>query len=204
MNLEQLMQLFNVDSEEALFSAITAMHTEQSALQADVSLAGQEARFQKDYPAMYEQMMNDRKINQENAADKFVEGHKRFAKAEGEGFTPTNIGLSALAADTVRETYLKFATGTATLADFEGCINAITHGGTLEYGERGSSGEKDGEVLVFSTETASGIAKNRQLFAAKVAEVQAKDNLEYKVALVEAAKQYPELAEAYRATAAVS
>lgn len=204
MNLEQLMQLFNVDSEEALFSAITAMHTEQSALQADVSLAGQEARFQKDYPAMYEQMMNDRKINQENAADKFVESHKRFAKAEGEGFTPTNIGLSALAADTVRETYLKFATGKASLADFEGCINAITHGGTLEYGERGSSGENDGEVLVFSTETASGIAKNRQLFAAKVAEVQAKDNLEYKVALVEAAKQYPELAEAYRATAAVS
>jgi len=204
MDLTALMQLFGVDSEEALFTAITDMHTEASALRADVGLAAQEAKFSKEYPAVFAQMQEDRKINLENAAEKFVNQHKRFAKAEGEGFVASNIGLSSLAQDTVQETYMKFAQGTASLADFEGCINAITHGGTLEYGERGSSTESEVEELSFSTDTAAGIQKTRQLFASKIHEIQTKDSLDYKTAVQEAARQYPELADAYRATAAVS
>lgn len=203
MDLEQLMQLFKVDSEEALFSAITDMHTESNALRADVGEAAQMAKFQREYPAMYDQMMEDRKARIETNADKFVDAHKMFAKAEGEGFVASNIGLSALAADTVRETYMKFADGSVTLQDFENCMNTIARGGTVEYGERGSAAEPETKGTVFSTDTAAGVKKNREAFAAVVADIQAKDGLDYKTALQEAAKQYPELASAYRATASV-
>lgn len=203
MDLAQLMKLFSVDSEEALFAAITTMHNEQAALAADVSLASQEMRFAKDYPDIYKQMQEDRKVNRENEAQKFVDSNKMFAKMEGDKAVISEFGLSALAQDQVKNTYLALADGKGGLEEFKACMTTVMTGGMVEYGERGSNQEIELKGS-FDVKSASGIHELRKQFAAHVAEIQTQDGLEYNAAITEAAKRFPELAAAYRATATVS
>lgn len=197
MDVEQLLELFKVDTEEALIKAITDMHTESVALRADVGLAAQEREFKTKYPAMYEQMQEDRKINRENAAEKFITTHGMFKRLEGETLVPSKLGLSALASDTLRETYLKFGENSISMADFEKCITAITQGGIVEYGEQGSSIETLTPDIDITT--ATGVAASRKLFAERVAEIQKSDSLDYMAAIKVAAEKYPDLAAAYGA-----
>jgi hypothetical protein len=117
---------------------------------------------------------------------------------EGESLKPSNYGLSALAMEHVTQMHLKFSDGTANLEDFERCIKGITQGGFVEYGERGSSRVRDHDIGSYDTATAEGVKNIRQVFAQKVTEIQKQDNLEFSAALTEAAKRYPELAQAYQ------
>lgn len=201
MDLQQLYQLFGVDNEEALLAAITDMHTEQTALRSGVDTASQQMEFAKQYPDVWAQMQKDREKLLANDANEFVSAVSFFTELKEGNTVKTKIGLSSLAQDTVRENYMKFAKGEGGLEEFKSTILAITQNGTLEYGERGTSAE--GELPEFDTNSATGIAALRQLFASKVAEVMQADKLEYAAAVQEASKRYPDLAKAYTATASV-
>lgn len=197
--LNALMSLFGVDNEEALVSAINDMHTEATALRGDVSTVAQERAFAEAYPDVWAEHQELRRDRLTTRASNFINSISTLGRPEGDKVVDTNMGLSALAMETVRESYMKFASGTASLEDFETAIRAITHGGVVEYGERGSTREGD-EDLTFDVSTATGVQRARQLFASKVVEIQEKDQLEYRAAVAQATKQYPELAKAYRAT----
>lgn len=205
MNEEQLkrfMQLFKVDSEEALIKAIENMHGESTALSAAVGQVAQERAFAEAYPDVYARMQTLEQKDRLSNAEKFVQSIQYFSKptADGGNFIKTSFGLSALAVDTVQASYLKFASGEGTLEDFTTTVKAITQGGMVEYGERGSSLEADRDEFAVDVTTATGLANARKLFAAKVAEIQESDSLDYQAAIVQAAKKYPQLAEVYRTT----
>src|SRR5215469_11205583 len=125
------------------------------------------------------------------------ESVSRVTKPEGDSFIPTGQGLSALAMEKIAETHVKFAEGTATIADFEETITAITRGGLVDYGEHGSS--RGAEVHQIDTTTATGVRDARKLFAEKIAEVQKEEpELSYMDAVKKAADKYPDIAEGYR------
>jgi hypothetical protein len=168
-------------------------------LQTSLSAASEEDRLQREYPQMWKEhqdLLNERR---ETRARSFTDTVKTFTVMEGETLKPSSFGLSALAMEYVtQQMHLKFAEGTANLEDFENCIKGITQGGFVEYGERGSARTRDTDFGSYDTATAEGVRNVRQIFAAKVTEIQKQDNLEFKAALTEAAKRYPELAQAYQ------
>lgn len=200
--LNQLYKLFSVDSEDALITAVTKMHEETSSLRADVNLSAEERKLAAEFPLVWKNILEDRKINRENEATQFLTDNQMFKRLEGTELVPSKLGLSSLAGETVKDTYMKFAEGNGGLEDFAKCITTITGNGIVQYGEQGSSQEPDQPE--FSTDTAQGVANARKLFSDKVQEVMAADSLTFEAALVEAGKKYPDLAAAYRATASVS
>jgi signal peptide peptidase SppA len=196
--LKALYAMFGVDSEDKLMAAITKLHSEASSLQSAVALSTEEQKLQKDFPMIWEQIQKDREVTRHADAKAFVESVSSLKTPQGDQFVDTKLGLSALVKDTLNETHMKFANGTASLADFENAVKLITSGGVVPLGESGSSLQGDDPVAVPNTTTAEGVAQARQMFAAKVSEIQTKDSLTYEAALDQAARQYPELAAAYR------
>jgi hypothetical protein len=186
--------------------------TELSEFKKNVGQSQQERQFSEQFPDVWREHQALLESNRVTASRSFSESVSRInsVKATGEDGTvtyePTRNGLSGLALETVAEMHKKFSEGTGTLADFESTVKAIVNGGIVEFGEVGSSTDK--EIHDVDSTTATGIAAARKLFAEKVAEVQTetKDGKqqfsEYSAAIAEAAKRYPDLAEAYRATAA--
>jgi hypothetical protein len=112
----------------------------------------------------------------------------------------TGVGLSALAVDKITEVHIKFAEGTATIADFEEVVKTITQGGTVTYGENGSSRVREMQDL--DTTSATGVSNVRKLFAEKIAEVQKENpDMTYSDAIAEAGKRWPDIAAAYQVPA---
>lgn len=197
--LDALMQLFGVDTEEALVAAITSLHETDVALRRDVSSRTQQQQFREQFPEQYEQHMELLNKDRKRDARVFATNVAAFTRPEGDRMVKTEFALSALAINTLEETYMKFADGTGSLADFENAVTCITQGGMVNYGEGGSSREP--ELTVIDTSNAAGVNSVRQQFAALVSQIQTEDKLEYKPAIEEAARRNPDLAEAYRATA---
>lgn len=160
----------------------------------------EEKKFSEQYPAMHAEHVRMREAGNISRAKEFSESVATLKRPEGENMIPTKNGLSALALDKVQEVHKAFSEGKATITQFEDVIKTITQGGIVVFGEEGSSIPP--EPVVIDTSNAEGIANTRKLFAEKVAEIQKKDELSLTAAMAEAAKQYPDLASAYRATAA--
>ena len=173
-------------------------------LQSSLAAATEEDRLQREYPQMWREhqdLLNERR---ENRAKAFTDTIKTFTVMEGETLKPSSYGLSALAMEYVTQMHLKFSEGTANLEDFENCIKGITQGGFVEYGERGSARTRDTDLGSYDTATAEGVKNIRVVFAQKVSEIQKSDKLEFSAALTEAARRYPELAQAYQRAVPVS
>jgi len=164
-----------------------------------LSLADEDKRFSEQYPNRWAEHQKMLVESRENNAVRFSESVKQFSRPEGEKLVPTDKGLSALALDKVKEVHKKFSEGTASVADFEDAVKTIVNGGLVDFSEQGTS--RESETIEFSTSTAEGIKNARVLFAEKVAQIQEQDQLDMKAALTEAAKRYPDLAQAYRAAA---
>jgi hypothetical protein len=210
--LTKLLQFEGADPQEFLNHA-TTQFSELKAFKETVASSQQERSFAEQYPEAYERMQRLEAKDRENASISFSESVKRFNKPTGNKdddgnitFEPTRNGLSALALEEIATTHKKFSEGSATLEDYENTIRTIMNGGIVEFGEVGSSRER--EVTEVQPGTPQGIAANRKAFADKVAETQrsfAEKNdgkqMDYMEATKEAAKLYPELAEAYAATA---
>lgn len=171
--------------------------------------------FAEEYPEEYKRLQESEKFRIEANSRQFAEtiGSKRFSEPVGkkdeEGndvILVTNKGLSAKALDAVRETHLKFSEGSVTVEDFSNTINSIMENGIVEYGERGTN-QSESEAVVGQDVVPSGdLATRRRAFAEQVdktREKMAKDagkqlsEIDYKVAYVTTAKEYPKMYEAY-------
>ena len=193
----------NLGTDVDLVDYIKDMHDERMALEASVASVNEEDDFSKKYPALWaehQELLNDRSNNR---AAEFAKSVATIGFVEGEGIKPSKFGLSALAMEEIAGCHIKFASGRASLSDFENAIKVITQGGIVQYGEVGTSVAPN-LPTAFSTTTAEGIVGIRKEFAMKVSEIQKKDNLTYTAALTEAAKQYPELAAAYQSAVPVN
>ena len=203
LNLKEILGLSAEATDEEVFAAVQALQARVEAVDSAVSLSNEEADFRKQFPRMWEEhqqmVERDRQIN----ADAFVKSVVSFKKPEGKVLKGTGWGLSAHAQDIVAEAHKRFAVGEAGLGDFESCLRAISDGGMVEYGELGSATPAPIQESGYDLSTAAGIRDARQLFFAKVKEIQDEDNLEFDAAVTEAAKRNPDLASAYRANARV-
>lgn len=197
--LNALMQLFGVDSEEALIEAVTSLHQADVALRGAITSNNRERQFQEQFPEQYASHLELLNKDRKREAVAFASKVSTFTRPEGDKMVKTEMGLSALATNTLEELYMKFASGTGSLADFESAVTCITQGGVVNYGEAGSSREP--ENMLIDTTNAAGVQNVRQQFATLVASIQSSDKLEYQDAIAEAAKRNPDLAAAYRSTA---
>jgi hypothetical protein len=163
-------------------------------------LTPEQKKFSEDYPTQWAEMQRLLSLENARAGKAFSESVATLKRQEGENLRDTEFGLSALAQQTVAEVHKKFAEGTVSLEDFENAVKAITESGVVRFGEEGST--QAPEPVVIDTSNAQGIQSARRLFAEKVTEIQvAGDGMDYKSALIEASKKFPELAQAYRAAA---
>jgi len=207
--LNELLGVDDIEADDAFMPAVRNAFSELAALKNTVGATSQEREFSEKYPDLWREHNDLLNANRAGNAKTFAESVSRInrvAGVEGEEIKlePTRNGLSAAALEQVAEVHKKFAEGTATLADFEETIKTITNGGVVEFGEVGSSTPGEEPIEIDDT-TAQGIANARKLFAEKVADEQKKgtDNeISFEAAVTKAGEKYPELAAAYRATAA--
>jgi len=207
LELEELLKLVGMaegTDEDKLKERITTVFSEHKALKEAVHVGGEEKQFAEQFPHVWREHQQMLERDRDVRAHTFSESVKTIMRPEGDNMVPTRNGLSALALDKITETHKKFSEGTATIADFEETVTAITSG-VVEYGERGSSRPVDEDQLTIDTRTQGGLNGARKLFAEKVAQVQKehKDDEKYTYmdALEEAATKYPEIAAAYRMSA---
>jgi|SRR5215831_6015070 len=190
---------------EKIEERVKTVFTEHSAFKKDVSASGEEKAFAEQFPHMWQQHQQMIETDRTTKAHQFAESVKSITRTEGDKQVPTANGLSALAMDKLSQVHKKFAEGTVTLADFEDAVSTIVHGGIVSYGENGSSRLSDDHGHVLDTRSMGGLQSARKLFAEKVAEAQ-KDHADdpkftYEMAINEAAKKYPDLADAYQMAA---
>jgi hypothetical protein len=203
--IDELYKIAGVDppaetDEEADHSElVTAISTKFSET-ASKELTPEEKRFSEDYPVQWAEMQRLTGESREREGKQFSESVATVKRPDGDKLVKTGHGLSALAMESVAETHRKFAEGNGTVSDFEDAIHAIVDGGIVEFGETGSNHQP--EPMKLNTTTAEGVSQARKLFAEKITEIQLEgDGMSFNEALNEAAKRYPELADAYRASA---
>lgn len=192
----RLCSLLGVTTDEELITSVTEMQATVNALDSDVNRAG---KFAEMFPEEHARLQRSQTREREHDATEFVRSVAQFTRPEGDKKVNAGIGLSALAQQTLKDTYIKLAaSGGTVLADFENAIRSITQAGTVKFGENGSS--RVDETVEFNDNTPNGVADMRQLFSKKVSEIMLEDKLEMKEALAEAGRRYPDLAAAYRTT----
>lgn len=196
--LNELYQLFGVDTEEALIAAITSVHSEATSLRTAVDASSKHLKFAQEYPEEAARMLALENTGRESAATSFADSISKIKRMDGDKLVATEHGISALAHDTIKDTHLKFACGQGSLADFEKAMTVVVNGGIVDYGEHGSAREPEDQI--FDASTPQGLANARQQFADMITLIQVNDKLDYEAAMNEAATRYPDLAAAYRTT----
>src|SRR5215831_13992270 len=207
--LNELLGVDDIEAEDVFMPAVRTAFSELKALKETVGATSQEKQFAEQFPDVWREHQSLLESNRTSAAVKFAESVSRVnrvAGVEGEEIKlePTRNGLSASSLEQIATVHKKFSEGTATVEDFEEAVKTIVNGGIVEFGEVGSAVEPEPQPAVDGT-TAQGIANARKLFAEKVADEQKKgtDNeISFEAAVTKAGEKYPELAAAYRATAA--
>jgi len=195
-NMDELMQLFGVETEEELFAAIRTMHSEQEALKSAVNQKSEQLRFKEQFPSLYEEHVVNVEKGLRADCNEFLASVGKITKPAGDSFVETGAGLSALASETIASAYMAFAKGEGSLELFTSAIKTVTQGGIVDYTEKGSAAAP--ETVEVDLTTPQGIAAGKQKFADLVASIQADDKLEYMAAISEAARREPELAQAWR------
>lgn len=203
--VSQLYSLLGITMPETpgdeFFEPAKVAFSEWKTLRDATNAVSEEKEFAEKYPNYWREHVEMMQRDRDNAAKQFSEQVSTVKIPEGDKTVPTKQGLSAQAADKLREIHIKFSEGKATVADFEEAVKTIMDGGLVQYGEVGSSATK--EATEINTSTLRGLQAARQQFAELVVQVQ-KENpeMDYSKALTEAAQRNPELASAYRATQA--
>lgn len=212
-NVAELANLlgFDGDSEDEFMESARKQFGELKTFKENVGQSQQERQFSEMFPDVWAEHQKLLESNRHGAAVKFSESVSRINRVNGKNdddtpkYEPTRNGLSGLALETIAEAHKKFSEGTGTLKDFEEAVSTIVNGGVIEFGEVGSSAQPD--LPEADATTATGIAAARKLFAEKVGEIQQKgskdgETMDYMAAVAKASEMYPDLAAAYRATAA--
>jgi hypothetical protein len=199
----ELFKVLDLDSDvkpEKVVETIKVKFGELDALRDAVSAADQEKVFAEQYPQYWEEHRKLMERDRDNSAKAFAETVAKVRKTEGYGLKETKQGLSVESLAKIQEVHKKFAEGTVTSEDFEECIKTIVNGGIVQFGELGSNATDD-DIPEIDTNSATGVAAARKLFAEVVAKTQREnEGMDYNKALAEAAKKHPDLAEAYMVT----
>jgi hypothetical protein len=184
---------------------LETVFSEHAALKQAVNVSNEEKQFAEKFPTVWREHQEMIERDREGKARAFAESVHTITRTEGDKQVKSGSGLSALALDKVADVHKKFSEGKVTAADFEDVIKTITSGGIVQYGENGSSRIKDEDQVIVNTSSMAGLQNARKLFAEKIGEVQAehKDdpNFSYAMAINEAAKRHPDLADAYQMAA---
>ena len=192
----ELRNILGISADGDIIQASKIQLGELTELRRNVDAATQERKFAEEYPAFWGEHNKLMERDRDNSAKHFSESVARVRKAEGFGLKETAKGLSSMSLTKVHDLHMKFAEGTATLEEYEDVIRTIVNGGIVEFGEIGSSATDD--VPLIDTNSATGIAGARKLFAEVVSKIQADNpDKDYRWAMDEAAKKHPDLADAY-------
>jgi hypothetical protein len=195
----ELRNILGISADADIIEASKLQLGELTELRRNVDAATQERQFAEQYPAFWGEHNDLMKRDRANSAKAFSESVSRVRKAEGFGLKETAKGLSSMSLQKVNELHVKFAEGSATLEEYEDVIRTIVNGGIVEFGEIGSSSTDD--VPIIDTNSATGIAGARKLFAEVVSKIQSENpEKDYRWAMDEAARKHPDLADAYAVT----
>lgn len=198
-DLRELRNVLDVEDDGKILEAVQHKFGELAQLRDAVSASEQERVFAEQYPQFYAEHRKMLERDRRNTAKDFSESVAKVRQAEGLGLKTTKLGLSSKASETLIEAHMKFAEGQGTLEDFEGVVKALMHGGLVQFGEAGSSGED--ELPEVDGNTAVGVAAGRKVFAEAIAREQASNpELSYSEAISVAAKKHPDLADLYKVT----
>lgn len=198
-DLRELRNVLDVDDDGKILEAVQHHFGELAQLRDAVSASEQEKVFAEQYPQFYAEHRKMLERDRRNTAKDFSEQYAKVRRAEGLGLKTTNLGLSSAANEKLIEAHMKFAEGLGNLEDFEEVIKSIMHGGLVQFGEVGSSGEDP--LPEVNGNDAVGIANARKVFAEAVAREQKNDpELSYQEAIAVAAKKNPDLADLYKVT----
>jgi phage I-like protein len=209
---EQLKELFaslglgdDAKPEEALVAA-KAMSEELEPLRKLREETNAQKKFAEEYPEEAKRLAELESNSQATFAKQFAESFetKRVVEKSGEGDQvvekPTTLGLSARVLDEIGTLTKEFSEGSPKFDTFKNVLDALFDNGIVDYGTHGSTRENNDDEPVVTPGTKSG----RVAFSEKIKEIQAKDELSFDDALVEAAKRHPKLAEAWRESNIVS
>ena len=198
-DLRDLLRVADVDDEGKLVESVQLAFGELSELRRKQDAVTQEKEFSEKYPQYWDEHNKLMAKTREQDAKSFSESVAKVRRAVGNGLTETRQGLSTVAKENISEVHKKFAEGTATVEDFEGCIKSIMNGGLLEFGEIGTSQNGEDEIPDIDNNSAVGIAGNKKVFAEVLEKIQREEpELTFHEAYDKAAKKHPDLAEAYR------
>ena len=164
-------------------------------LQEATKIATEQVEFSKAYPDQAERLAKLEMANRENEATAFAHSLANFDIEGGEGEEKTSYRLSVRAQEVVKESHMKLASGTFSPVDLKQVIEIVSAGG-VQLGEMGSSRYDD---TVDAVQPTGNRQQDRIAFTDKVTQLMTEDSLDRKAAIAEAAKRYPELAEAYAA-----
>lgn len=199
----QIRQLFNLADDADVLAHLTEVNNELAPLRELKKEHSQKKAFSEQYPDEYARMQRLEERDRENTVKMFSDAlaERRFTKKEGTGDDvkdiPTTMGLSGLAIEEIGKVVKKFSDRSATVDDFKGALDAIFDNGLVDYGTTGSS-RSDGSDNDDVTEIPEKRKDAVKMFSDRVNEIVKNDNLDFNAALVEAAKRYPDLAEAWR------
>ncbi len=158
-------------------------------------VASEQVAFAQAYPEQAERLAKLERTNRENEAVSFANSLADFEVSGSEEGESTKYRLSTLAQKVVQESHMKLAMGSLVPDDLKNLIETISIG-TVQQGEVGSSRFDDTVVVVAPT---GNRQQDRLLFTRQVTQLMTEDNLDQKSAMQEAAKRFPELAQAYAA-----
>ena len=192
----ELRNVLGISADADIIQASKVQLGELTELRRNVDAATQERKFAEEYPAFWGEHSKLMERDRDNSAKHFSESVSRVRKAEGFGLKETAKGLSSMSLTKIHDLHMKFAEGTATLEEYEDVIRTIVNGGIVEFGEIGSSSPED--IPLIDTNSATGIAGARKLFAEVVGKIQQENpEKDYRECMDIAARKHPDLAEAY-------
>jgi len=196
-----------LDSAKTMSEELATANEELEPLRELEKAQQERKKFAEMYPEEAKELEEARKDRQQRFARQFAEGleKRRVVKKSGTGDNikeeNTTLGLSALALESIETCAKEFSEGKPTFDSFKGALDAIFDNGIVDYGNKGSERVPENDDLVVP---GVGTPEARKMFAEKVNDIMEEDKLDSKAALAEAAKRYPELADAWRGYSAAT
>lgn len=157
-------------------------------LQGVAEQADRRKRFADEYPEEAARLARAEMRTREGEARDFAESYARFSEQP-------SLGFSTVVRSAVQEAHLRVADRMFTHENLKELIDVIaTDKSIVQWGEEGSSREKEAPVRVRAASTPQEVRKQlHDLVKARMEE----DSMEYNAALEVVAKENPELAQAY-------
>lgn len=209
VELRKLYGLGDDVDDAAVLKHVGEEHVKFSEIEKTANRLKDTVSFAEAYPEQAQRMQELEADNRKGKALLFSEtlGSRRVTKNEGEGDNvkkvDTNLGLSALALDKLKDTHIKFSEGTATMEDLNAVVDAIFDNGVVEYGERGSTklnedGGANDDALPTNVTDIRALMLTKTTEAIEASKKDGGTAISFSEATAVVAQNNPKLYEAYR------